>query len=654
MSPHHREPAAAEPRGETRLTQPRREPTAARLLTAVRLVFAALGIAGLVFGYFGLKQYLRPPSPSGTRASISNLIYYDIELALLQSTPLANGGTVNTALQVGRFCAPCVLVYPITEFVVALSATRVRRRRTRRARGHAVVCGSTRAAQTLTARLRANGTRVVVISTASVDEPERDVVVGDPRMPQTLLAAGVSRADRVYACLERGEENAAIAAAVEQLRTPQGPHRIHVFIPDADLCSALRARRWSLATPGAHRLNFVNPDELAAQAVVRADEAAFAGETPRIAIVGTGAFARAVLVEFARQWVSRGGARREPVCITLIGTDADDVAAALSARFAFLSTACRIRAHREPFAGVLEHCCGASTNPLRRLYLCQQDETEALKSALDTAARLPKAATRIVARIDRMTGIAAGFRTEPGGGSALFDALGGRLRLVDVIEEGCDPIRMEDDLAEWLARACHQRYLADQFALGAAPADSPALVPWERLAEQYRAANRDQAADVGRKLAAIGCVLCLRQAGGPDFEFRNGELDRLAELEHERWTAERLRRGWRLGPLRDEARQVHPALLAWADLPEPQREKDRQVVRGLPSMLADAGLAIARAEPEETEPAGSPPSGDGPPAPGPALTQPRPHTPLSADATSVSGAADELNRAAAPQPARSP
>ena len=62
--------------------------------------------------------------------------------------------------------------------------------------------------------------------------------------------------------------------------------------------------------------------------------------------------------------------------------------------------------------------------------------------------------------------------------------------------------------------------------------------------------------------------------------------------------AERLRHGWTLGQVRDEARRRHPSLVPWADLPEPQREKDRQVVRGLPSMLADGGLAIVRAEPD--------------------------------------------------------
>ena len=583
------------------MTQPRREPPAARLLTAVRLVFAVLGIAGLVFGYIGLKEYVRPQSGPPTNPGVSNLIYYDIELALLQSTPLATGGQVNAALQIGRFCAPCVLVYPITEFVVALSAARIRRRRVRRARGHAIVCGSTRAAQTLTARLRAIGTRVIVVATEQADEPERDTVIGDPSLPHTLFAAGAPRADRVYACLEHGEQNAAIAAAVEQLRSPQsGPLRIHILIPDVDLCSALRARRWSLATTDAHRLNFFNPDELAAQAAVRADDGAFAGRAPRIAIAGTGAFARAVLVEFARQWVTRGGARAEPACIVLIGADASEVAAALTARFAFLAAACRIEPRTEPLERVLEQFRGdGSLAALRRLYLCQQDEAVALKSALDTAARLPASVPRVVARIDRMTGIAAGFQAAPRGGSVLFDALAGRLRLVDVTAEGCDPERMEDDLAEWLARACHQRYLADQFAAGAAPASSPALVPWEQLGEQYRAANRDQAADVGRKLSAIGCVLCLRQAGGESFQFRPGEVERLAELEHERWMAERLRQGWLLGPHRDEAQRRHPALVPWSELPESQREKDRQVVRALPSMLADAGLAIARALPDQ-------------------------------------------------------
>jgi hypothetical protein len=194
-----------------------------------------------------------------------------------------------------------------------------------------------------------------------------------------------------------------------------------------------------------------------------------------------------------------------------------------------------------------------------------------------------------------MAGMAEGFQRDLSG-RALLDALGGRLRMVDVTAEGCDPARIGDDLAEELARACHQRYLTEFGGIGG----GAAMVGWEELPEDYRTANRDQAADVGRKLAAIGCLLNPRSAGEPEFAFRSDEVELLAQLEHERWTAERIRSGWTYGSQRDDAAKRHPCVAPWDALTDQYREKDRQAVLAIPVMLADVGLVIVRVEPPGT------------------------------------------------------
>lgn len=582
----------------------RRELLSARVIAAVRLFFVAIGIVSLVVGYSGLARYVHAQVSAGDRpagdASVSNLIYYDAELFLLQSTPLSAGGTLPVQLQIARFSAPSVALYTFAELAIALSATRLRRARLRHARGHAVVCGSTRAAEVLADRLRTEGTRVIAIKDEAAERSDRDTLVGDPRVPRTLLAAGVDRAVSVYACLELGEENAQIADAAARARKIRGrPERIHMLVPDLELCAALRARRWSLAASRTHHLGFFNPEELAAQAAVRKDDAAFADVAPRIAVVGTAAFGCSILLEFARQWVARGGARHGPVQAVLIGPDSIDAAAALRDRYAFLAEACDIEPRTEDFGRVLAQRRDTAPDVrLRRLYLCHENESEMLKAALDVAAHLHSTYDEVVVRLDRMTGMAAGFWGR-GDGGALLDALGGRLRVVDVTAEGCDPQLIDNDLAEWMARACHQRYLADRLASGAVAGSAPSLVRWEELSEEYRAANRDQAADIGRKLAAIDCLLSPRRPGGPPFDYRDGEVERLAELEHERWGAERRGHGWAWGPRHDEAARRHPDLVPWRLLPEQEKDKDRQAVRSIPAMLADAGLAIIRSEPCE-------------------------------------------------------
>jgi hypothetical protein len=82
--------------------------------------------------------------------------------------------------------------------------------------------------------------------------------------------------------------------------------------------------------------------------------------------------------------------------------------------------------------------------------------------------------------------------------------------------------------------------------------------------------------------------------GAAGFAFTDAEVDRLGEMEHGRWAAERLQAGWRWGPARDPAARRSPFLVAWAQVPDEIREYDRQFVRRIPALLASVGLGIVR------------------------------------------------------------
>ena len=62
------------------------------------------------------------------------------------------------------------------------------------------------------------------------------------------------------------------------------------------------------------------------------------------------------------------------------------------------------------------------------------------------------------------------------------------------------------------------------------------------------------------------------------------EADIAAEMEHNRWTAERLARGWRFGP-RDNVKRQRPLLIPWGELSEPERDQDRAF---LPRVILEA------------------------------------------------------------------
>lgn len=65
-----------------------------------------------------------------------------------------------------------------------------------------------------------------------------------------------------------------------------------------------------------------------------------------------------------------------------------------------------------------------------------------------------------------------------------------------------------------------------------------------------------------------------------------------ARLEHERWLRHRVLLGWQAGRPRDDARRIHPDMVPYESLSEDRKELDRDVVRQLPTILGEAGIAV--------------------------------------------------------------
>ncbi|WP_062357343.1 RyR domain-containing protein [Herbidospora yilanensis] len=156
---------------------------------------------------------------------------------------------------------------------------------------------------------------------------------------------------------------------------------------------------------------------------------------------------------------------------------------------------------------------------------------------------------------------------------------------------------MPDPLSETaiddLARAVHDHYLRTRRAAGDDETTNASLVTWDRLPRLLRADSRAHARDVPRKLAAVGCRLT-RRSDLPPAALTDVEIERLARMEHVRWTLARLAAGWRPGPVHDAEARRHPDLVPWERLTEDARDKDRSTLRTLPAVLAVAGLRIVR------------------------------------------------------------
>lgn len=71
--------------------------------------------------------------------------------------------------------------------------------------------------------------------------------------------------------------------------------------------------------------------------------------------------------------------------------------------------------------------------------------------------------------------------------------------------------------------------------------------------------------------------------------------ERLAENAHDIWAARRLADGWTFGPQRDDARKQHPCLVPYSELPDSEKEYDRNAAMETLKTILALGYRIGKA-----------------------------------------------------------
>ncbi|MEO5877100.1 MAG: RyR domain-containing protein, partial [Streptosporangiaceae bacterium] len=423
--------------------------------------------------------------------------------------------------------------------------------------------------------------------------PERHhfQLAGDPQAADTLRSAGVGRAKTVYAFAEDTAANLGTALTAKAVHRPGAENLTsYVHVEEPELCQALRARRLGMAGDAGDRVDFVNSSELAARVLVE-------GTRPNrvirhLAIVGLGPFGRSLLLELTRQQRALTG-RTGRARLTVVDARVGEIMENLVARYPFLRhwDWTTIECPPSQFhLGGWSSDLPADSEP-DQTYLCGADPVSALRGAL-TAVRLwhgdPQS---LVVCLENSLTYGDVFQTEA---EALLDGLGGVLHIFGVLEAACRSEFDGQEMIEQLARSIHELYVTSCLSGEEVRTDNEVLAPWHELPETYLRSSRAQAAHVGLKLRAIGCMAAPTESGPNLFAFAENEVELLAELEHQRWLDERASDGWRYGLVRSQADQSSPSMVPWSQLSEADRMKDREFVLALPGLLADVGLRIVR------------------------------------------------------------
>ncbi len=521
---------------------------------------AAMIAAAVAFG-LGIYGFvlLQPGTESAT-----DLIYHTLQLFVLGSDPLQEGGPYNVPLEISRLLAPATTAFAAFEALRALLGEELRRRKIARRQGHAIVCGDGPAAMALARNLQSDGPDVVLVSSADGPQPRGEriaVVPGDPRQATTLRAAGVLGASFLYACAPQSATNAAVVLAAGPLRNGRrGRLTAYAQLRNDDLVEALRVHQ--VANPGRRgfTIEFFAIEDTAARLLL--DRHTPGDGSVPIVIVGFASFGRALLRAIVRR-PAEVGQRRTVLVGTVDPASVVEVASQLDAA----ERGCDVT----PIGAADPIPAG-----VRRIYVCMPDEDAAVGHAL----RLSRQAGReVVVCLPQ----AAPFDEALGAAPPVFGILDAACR-ADTIAEA--------SIFDRTARAIHENYRADCARRGDTPASNPSMRPWQDLPAYLQESNYAQAEHIGAKLMEIGATLATRPVTGSAFTFTEDEIDTLARAEHKRWMNERLAGGYSYGPRREGKR--HPDLVDWLDLSPESRQKDVDAVTHLPDLLAAAGLHIGR------------------------------------------------------------
>ncbi len=562
--------------------------------TLARRTWATIALAGAAFG-LGLVGYLQASSIPVSSAVYDTLGLFTLSLA---TPPGVDESALPLSLDVARFLAPLVTVLAALSVVAHLLRENVDLLGARRARGHTVVCGLGQVGTTIVRQLCNAGHQVVAIErdpgapgATWVRTLSVPIVVGDARSSEVFRRAGIDRAERVVWAADAWVDGPADLSATSALLHPtdgrSGDGLSYLLrVKDLALCTSLRRQILSRTRDDSTTVDVdvFNEFENAAQRLLwhtTRNYASAAGGTVRLAIVGNGSFAEAVLVQAARNWWGMPRHRVRPALdVDVYAPDATDLVARVGAVWPELLEAGRVVTHD----GAVEHILERSDAPIDVAFVVLDDQERALdiglvlthETCIRTAAVVGPSSSNEWSHTDRLV-------------------------VVDPVASGLESDVLFFDTYELLGRMLHEHYslnhrVRDDGALRTGDDPRDAGREWHALESIWRASNRDAARALVPNLSQSGYELARLGARTSPAQptLHDNDVDALAEREHERWRRFMTEHGWRPGPQRDLDLRTNPDLVPWADAGTDAKAYTRQTVMEYPRLLAQLGYQLAR------------------------------------------------------------
>ena len=553
-----------------------------------RAILQLLGGGAAVFlGYWGFHETFAPKSAWDY---LSNL-FRTLQLITLHF-PTNFEGSTNWQLQIARLLLPLVAVSATFHILIGGVTRPLRLALLPRARDHVILVGDQQMSDAAIKALVADRHQVAAVAPV-FDNSRREaleglgltVVEADPKLPATFAGLNPGMAKGVFVATPDDLDNINIAMlalrAIDKVGRDHPPVALAVRIDREDLANELDAALDGMSGRRHVRYRRLCPDRDG----LRIELARYA---PAFLKQDRDAPSHALVVGLQGRWeqalaqivvaLQDHPAKRPIVTLSL---REDEKAAFTRWRAAHPDLDLIVvfdildaGAHALPDDEAAAACMAAHGAP--HLAIVLLDGADAISAALALrrpANALGAATTPILVRQTKEDHLLSALAetSVKGRDHSRITPFSGPIRVESVA-------RVLDRKGDEMAIALHAAYLDNSAHV--APGSAQSMAAWDELPENLREANRASADHIAILFASEGVALKDRDAikravADP------ATLDRLARVEHRRWMADRIERGWRHGEKRDNDRLIHPGICDFDALSSDDQEKDRNAVRKL-------------------------------------------------------------------------
>ena len=535
--------------------------------------------------------------------NITNAFYHSAQLFILHAPHFSD--QVPWSLEIARWLAAASTLLVLINTALYLFHRERMELVLKRKKDHAIVCGLGRRGMAVVEMLHKEHTSIVAVE----NHPEPDIeerlyhmgiplILGDATRREILQEARIQCAASLYALCPDDTTNCAIAMSGHNVDCNPGHSRkCFIHINEAELRNALQINHSTRFPDKKQTLSFI--DAYGPEAISLLNEGfpldhdGIPPNDPRkvhLVILGFGQMGRTVAIKAAQigQFANKSRLR-----ISVIDRRAAINESALLFHHPFIGDVADFSFYPQEILSPetrkqFEEWCN-ETNMLVNVVVCFDDQTIALDTVFNLLPVFNRKNVRVGVRVqqqDSLLFLLKGAESEKYKDLVIFPF---------GIEKGYENLTDPGlNITEKFAMDIHKAYedlIHEQFKSDPGELESRKksgeLKDWNNLSEDFRESNRQQAAHIYIKLRAVGLEITHISDSRPAImEFEKKTFDLLAELEHDRWVAERKVNNWKFGETTDKPNRINRNLVGWELLDPEIKKYDYDAVARIPLLLA--------------------------------------------------------------------